>query len=98
MFTVNLFDDPTPDGVYGYRLQLLPDNFGRLPFSVAELRVESKGIVDTVRTPAAGPTDFWAALPPAPRPGSLPFKADYRYRTGLQTSTTVQVPCPQYTR
>ena len=50
VFTVNLYDDPTPDGLYGYRLQLLPDNFGRLPFSVAELRVESRGIVETTRT------------------------------------------------
>ena len=47
VFTVNLFNDPTPDGRYGYRLRLLPENFGRLPFSVAELRVESKGISAT---------------------------------------------------
>ena len=34
---------PDARALYGYRLQLLPDNFGRLPFSVAELRVESRG-------------------------------------------------------
>lgn len=99
VFTVNLFNDPTPDGRYGYRIQLLPDNFGRLPFSVAELRVESKGIVDTVRTRSGRTTtDFWASLPSCPASGSLPFKAEYRYRTGLQTSTVVQVPCPRYRR
>lgn len=99
VFTVNLFDDPTPDGVYGYRLQLLPDNFGRLPFSVAELRVESKGIVDTVRTPGGRTrTDFWASLPSCPASGRLPFKASYRYKTGLETTNVVQVPCPRYTR
>ena len=99
VFTINLFDDPTPDGLYGYRLQLLPDNFGRLPFSVAELRVESKGIVDTTRTSSGRTkTDFWASLPKCPASGSLPFKADYRYRTGLQSSTTVKVPCPKYRR
>lgn len=99
VFTVNLFDDPTPDGLYGYRLQLLPDNFGRLPFSVAELRVESKGIVDTTRTRSGRTkTDFWASLPACPASGSLPFKADYRYRTGEASSTTVKVPCPKYIR
>ncbi len=99
VFTVNLYDDPTPDGLYGYRLQLLPDNFGRLPFSVAELRVESRGIVETTRTRGGRTTsDFWASLPRCPASGSLPFRAEYRYRTGLQTSTTVQVPCPRYTR
>lgn len=99
VFTVNLYDDPTPDGLYGYRLQLLPDNFGRLPFSVAELRVESRGIVETTRTRGGRTTsDFWASLPRCPTSGSLPFRAEYRYRTGLQTSTTVQVPCPRYTR
>lgn len=92
VFTVNLYDDPTPDGVYGYRLQLLPDSFGRLPFSVAELRVSSPGLVDRTTR------EFWAALPRCPTSGSLPFKADYRYRTGLQTSTTIQVPCPRYIR
>lgn len=112
VFTVNLFDEPTADGLYGYRLQLLPDNFGRLPFSVAELRVESRGITATserrtcaqrrggrcVRYTSTRTSDFWARLPVCPASGRLPFRADYGYRTGLRTSSTVQVPCPRYTR
>ena len=42
VITVNLFNDPTPDGRLRVpACRLLPENFGRLPFSVAELRVES---------------------------------------------------------
>ena len=112
VFTVNLFDDPSPDGLYGYRLRLLPENFGRLPFSVAELRVESKGIsrTSTKRSCAArsGATcirytvrrtnEFWAKLPDCPASGRLPFKADYRYASGLRDSSVIQVPCPRFRR
>jgi hypothetical protein len=90
--TVNLFNEPTPDGLYGYRLGVLPKGFGRLPFSVAEVRVESKGIVD-------GKTrDFWATLPKCRASGVLPFKADYRYANGLHTTNLIKVPCPRYRR
>ncbi len=112
VFTVNLFNDPTPDGRYGYRLRLLPENFGRLPFSVAELRVESKGISATsekrtcatrrggrcVKYTVRRSSAFWAKLPDCPASGRLPFKADYRYATGLRTSNVIQVPCPRFRR
>jgi hypothetical protein len=89
--TVNLFNHPTPDGRYGYEMRLLPQNFGRLPFSVAEVRVESKGIV----SPSG---EFWATLPRCPSSGKLQFKADYSYQTGLSTTNVIQVPCPRFTR
>lgn len=112
VFTVNVFSEPTRDGLYGYRLRLLPENLARLPFSVAELRVESKGIVATTekRTCAARrggrcvkyrlkrTSDFWARLPDCPASGHLPFKAEYTYTTGLRTSTVVQVACPRFKR
>ncbi len=45
--TVNIFNDPTPDGRYGYRLKLLPERVGSLALSLAELRVETPGITAT---------------------------------------------------
>lgn len=93
IFTLNVFDDPTPDGLYGYRISLPTERISGFRFSIAELRVESAGLVG--RT-ARGPRDFWATTPRCPASGQLPFRADYRYVTGLATSTVVQVPCPRF--
>lgn len=86
--TVNLFDKPSADGLYGYEMRLLPLNFGRLPFSVADVHVESRGIT------AGG--KFWAKLPKCPASGKLPFRADYRYQTGLTSTSVIKVPCPRF--
>ena len=88
--TVNLFNQPSADGKYGYRMRLLPLNFGRLPFSVADVHVESRGIT------AGG--KFWAKLPHCPTSGKLQFRADYSYLTGQKTSSVIKVPCPRFTR
>ena len=92
-FTLNVFDDPTPDGRYGYRIALPTERTVGVRFSIAELRVESKGL--TGRT-ARGPREFWATPPRCPASGQVPFRADYRYVTGFQGSTVVQVPCPRF--
>lgn len=89
--TVDVYDDPTPDGLYGYRIQLLPDDLGVLGFSVAELHVTATGLSD--RKGSAG---FWAERPRCPASGKLPFKAEYAYRTGERSSSVVQVPCPRF--
>ena len=93
IFTLNVFDDPTPDGLYGYRISLPTERIAGFRFSIAELRVESSGLVG--RT-ARGPRDFWATPPTCPASGQVPFRAEYRYATGLQTNTVVQVACPRF--
>jgi len=92
-FTLNVFDDPTPDGLYGYRISLPTERLAGFRFSIAELRVESAGL--TGKT-AHGPRDFWATPPRCPASGQVPFRADYRYVTGLTSSTVVQVACPRF--
>lgn len=94
-FVLNVFNDPTPDGKYGYRISLLTERTSGFRFSVAELRVESKGLVG--RT-SRGPRDFWATPPRCPASGQVAFRADYRYVGGAQGSTVVQVPCPRFRR
>jgi hypothetical protein len=93
IFTLNVFDDPTPDGMYGYRIGLPTERTSGFRFSIAELRVESAGLVG--RT-ARGPRDFWATPPACPASGQVPFRADYRYVTGLAASTVVEVACPRF--
>ncbi len=92
-FTLNIVNDPTPDGQYGYRITLPTEGTTGFRFSIAELRIESRGL--TGKT-ARGPRDFWATPPHCPASGQVPFRADFRYITGLQSSTVVQVPCPQF--
>ena len=84
IFTLNVWSDPTPDGLYGYRISLPTQRTSGFRFSIAELRVESAGLVG--RT-ARGPRDFWATPPRCPASGQVPFRADYRYVTGLTSST-----------
>lgn len=92
-FTLNVFDDPTPDGRYGYRVDLPTERTIGVRFSIAELRVESRGLTGST---ARGPREFWATPPRCPASGQLAFRADYRYATGLAGSSVVQVPCPRF--
>ena len=93
-FTLNVFDDPTPDGKYGYRISLPTERISGFRFSIAELRVESAGLVG--RT-ARGARDFWATPPtcPASGPGALPGRLPLRHRAARR-STVVEVPCPRF--
>jgi hypothetical protein len=108
LFTVNLFNDPSPDGLYGYRIKLPPSNIGLIKFSVAELEVVSPGITDVKRTCATKrkgrctkfrtTSTFWADPPECPASGQLTFRAEYEYETGLVTDKTIPVPCPRFGR
>ncbi len=95
IFTLNIFNDPTPDGRYGYRVKLLTERSSGLRFSVAELRVESSGIVSKRR---GGISDFWAKPPTCPASRQVAFRADFEYVTGLKSSTIIHVPCPRFRR
>ena len=106
----NLFDDPSPDGVYGYRLLLPPGNIDGLKFSVAELRVDNPGMTRVERTvtcvrrrrgrcvrrQVTKRTLWWATRPTCPASGLLQFEATYAYENGLTTTKLLRVPCPQF--
>lgn len=110
LFAANLFNDPTPDGLYGVRLLLPPGRIGSLRFSVAELRVDNPGITRIertrtcvarrggrcVRTKVTTRKLWWATRPTCPASGLLPFEATYIYETGLTTKKLLQVPCPRF--
>ena len=112
LFAANLFNDPTPDGLYGVRLLLPPGRIGSLNFSVAELRVDNPGItrIERTRTCAARRAGrcvrtkvttrklWWATPPTCPASGQLQFEATYIYETGLTTKKLLLVPCPRFQR
>ena len=67
IFMLNVFNDPTPDGQYGYNMRLLTKRAAGFRFSVAEFRVESPGL--TRRRRGAG--NFWATPPTCPKSGQV---------------------------
>ena len=91
IFTLNVFNDPTPDGLYGYRLKLLTERTSGFRFSVAELRAESKGIVGPG---SKGAKTFWATPPTCPASGQVPFKAEFKYVGGQAQSIGDQGALP----
>ena len=90
IFTLNVFNDPTPDGLFGYKIRLLTERAAGFRFSVADLHVESAGLTHK--------GTFWATPPTCPKSGQVPFRADYDYVGGQHSSTLVKVPCPRFKR
>lgn len=95
IFTLNVFNDPSADGLYGYRVKLLTERTSGFRFSVAELRVESKGLVGPG---SKGAKTFWATPPACPASGQVPFKAEFKYVGGQAQSLAIKVPCPRFRR
>jgi hypothetical protein len=111
---IDLFNDPTPDGVFGYRFEL-PVSILGLKFSA--LKVDStfpgltfrKRVRGCVRPRAAGTARcrkrtsrvkkiFWAGPPKCPASRMLTFLASYQYVALPQSTVTHQVPCLQFPR
>ena len=110
IYTVNLFEDPTPDGLYGYRLDLPAPGTSGVRVSLAELTVKTPGITEVkqtvtclrkkkgkcVKRKVTKTNTFWLNKPTCPVSGQLGFEAFYTYETGAATTKTVQVPCPRF--
>ncbi len=108
VFSTDLFNEPSEDGLFGYRM-VLPTGSG-LRISVAELKVTAPGITRTtvkkrcltrrkgkcVKSKATTTRDFWLTQPTCPASGQVTFRSDYGYETGLATEKTIQVPCPRF--
>ena len=110
VYTVNIFEDPTPDGLYGYRLDLPAPGKVGVRVSLAELTVKTPGITEVKQTvtclkkkkgkcikrKVTKTNNFWLTKPTCPASGQLGFEAFYEYETGAKTTKTVQVPCPRF--
>ena len=108
VFATDLFDQPSADGLFGYKM-VLPTG-GDLRISVAELKVNAPGITKTtvkktcvtkrkgtcVKSKATATKQFWLDQPTCPAGGQVTFRSDYGYETGLATQKTIQVPCPKF--
>lgn len=109
-FTLNVFNDPSADGAFGYRLVLPPTVVNLVQISIAELRVTVPGLTDvkTRRTCAVKKgarcarykvkttRSFWATPPTCPPSGRLSFLSDVSYETGQQITTPTSIACPRF--
>lgn len=110
VFATDLYNEPTADGLFGYRM-VLPTGSG-LRISVAELKVTTPGITQTtvkttcltrrkgkcVKSKSTTSRLFWLTQPTCPASGQVTFRSTYGYETGLVTDKTIQVPCPRFQR
>ncbi|HZV75528.1 MAG TPA: hypothetical protein VFF79_17595 [Conexibacter sp.] len=104
----NFFNDPTPDGLYGYRLDLPPGNVNGFKVSIAELNATTTGLSllrgECLKTNSRGRcvkrqrrTVFWFNTPPCPPSGSLSIQEFFSYPPPLPSNTdTIRLACPKF--
>ncbi len=106
----NFVNDPTPDGLYGYRLDLPPGDINGIHVSLAELNVTTSGLTllkgTCLKQNARGRclkrqsrTLFWFNIPPCPASGKFSFQEFFGYAPPIPNSVnTVQFACPSFIR
>ena len=107
---INLFDEPSADGRFGYKLILPGGGAAGVRASVAELRVTTPGLTQVKKTvtcltkkkgkctkrKVTSKKLFWLTQPRCPASGQLGFESFYKYETGLSETRTVELPCPRF--
>jgi len=104
----NFVNQPSADGLYGYRLDLPPGDVNGFRVSLAQLNVTVNGLSllkgTCLKTNRKGKcvakqkrTIFWFTIPPCPPSGNFSFQEFYGYDppTPSITSTTT-VACPRF--
>ncbi len=106
--TANFFNEPTPDGLYGYKLVLPDSNVNGLKVSIAELKVINTGLTlkkgECLKTGKDGrcvkkqkKTLFWFKTPACPASGKLSFESFFEYAPPQAPITqTIELPCPKF--
>lgn len=111
-FLINVFDETSPDGKLGYRLDLPGGGAAGVRVSLAEVSVTTPGITRVtrkvkclrknkkrrcVKRKVTTQKLFWLTKPTCPATGQLGFNAFYQYETGLTSTLNAQIPCPRFT-
>jgi hypothetical protein len=109
--TANFFNDPTADGIYGYRLRLpRPDIAGLQHISIARLHVVNPGLWilkgtclkrgrDGRCTKQQKKTISWFTQPKCPPSGKISFLSFYEYADPVADITKMfELACPDFSR
>jgi hypothetical protein len=107
---VDFVDDPTPDGLYEYKIVLPTGPVAGIRISVAEVHVTTPGLT-LVKTTAKCTKKkrgrcvkkkvkktnlFWFTQPTCPANGQLSFQAFYAYANSPSQTKTTSIPCPKF--
>jgi hypothetical protein len=106
----SFFSDPTPDGLYDYKLVLPTGPINGIQISVAEVHVTTTGLSLTkkktkcvkrkggkcVKKKVKKTSLFWFTQPKCPTSGQLSFQAFYGYATNPDETKTISIPCPKF--
>jgi hypothetical protein len=104
----NFVNDPTPDGLYGYRLDLPRGEVNGLRVSLAQIDATTNGLTlkkgECLRRNARGRcvkrqrrTLFWFTVPPCPASGVFSIQQFYAYEDpALNDTKTIQLTCPRF--
>lgn len=111
---MNFFDDPTPDGRYGYKLRFGngPSDGTGATFSIAETSVVNTGFSLTARKRnCAARRDgrcvrkvirkkklFWFTPPTCPASGKVSFEAFFGYASLPDVTKVTELSCPRFPR
>jgi len=111
--SANFFNDPTPDGRFGYKLVLPTGAIQGINISVAEVNVTTKGLTLTkkkvtclkrkkgkCRKKKVKRTNvFWFTAPTCPASGKINFEAFYGYDPPQPNITKdIELSCPKFSR
>ena len=109
---MNILDEPTADGRYGYKLVFgnSPTGGGGASFSIAETHVVNKGFTlktrravcvkrrgrDCLRKKVRTEKLFWFTPPSCPASGKVSFEAFFGYPSLPDVVRTTQLSCPRF--
>lgn len=108
--TANFFNEPSDDGLYGYKLVLPESSVNGLKVSIAELRVVNTGLTIKKGTCLKRDKDgrcarrqkktlFWFTQPKCPPSGVISFLSFFEYADPQPDITkTLTLACPNFSR
>jgi hypothetical protein len=110
LLKVDLVDDPTPDGVYRYKILLPVGPIAGINISFADVQATTRGMTLTRKTARCARRRggrcvkkrvkktnlFWLTRPTCPASGRLSFQAFYAYANNPSQTKTIELPCPRF--
>lgn len=110
LLNVDLVNDPTPDGVYGYKIFLPVGPIAGINISFPEVQANTWGLTLTrkssrcvrrnagrcVKKRIAKKNLFWLTRPTCPPSGLLSFEAFYTYAHSPSQTKKVEMRCPKF--
>jgi hypothetical protein len=110
LLNVDFVDDPTPDGLYGYKISLPVGPIAGINVSFAEVHAITRGLTlpgkkakcvkrragKCVKRSVRRSNQFLFTRPTCPASGQLSFQATYTYASRPSEMKTITIPCPKF--